>query len=72
LPNSSANKDLKAVERRLLDELAEPRSITDLIDRNKAAATAGDIREAVWDLIDRGQVTLTADLKLKVPNQSEV
>lgn len=72
MPSISNNRDLKAVERRLLSELAEPRSITDLIDRIKPAATAGDIREAVWDLIDRGQVTLTVDLKLKVPGQSEV
>ena len=71
MPNTD-DKDLKAVERRLLTELTEPQSITALIDRMRSAATPGDVREAVWDLIDRGQVTLTTDLKLKVPGQSEV
>jgi hypothetical protein len=72
LSKISDDKELRIVERRLLDELAEPRSITDLIERIKPDATEGDIREAVWDLIDRGRVTLTTDRKLKVPDQSGV
>jgi hypothetical protein len=61
----SNHEKLEAVERRLLSELAEPHSIRDLIDKTPDASE-GDIREAVWDLIDRGQVTLTPDRKLMV------
>jgi hypothetical protein len=71
VPNISPDNELKVVERRLLNELAEPRSIADLIESMKAAATEGDIREALWDLIDRGQVTLTNDRKLKVRSGTE-
>jgi hypothetical protein len=72
LPNISYDKRLEAVERRLLSLLAEPRLITELIASIKPDASEGDIREAVWDLIDRGQVTLTSDRKLKVPDRSEI
>ncbi len=55
--------DLIAVVR---ERLKTPQRIADLTANleKSVSVSAGEIREAVWELLDRGEVTLTADRKL--------
>lgn len=60
----STNEKLGVAEQRVLSEVREPKSISDLITRLKPNADERMVRKAVWELIDQGKVTLTADRKL--------
>lgn len=60
----SSNEKLGVAEERVLSEVSEPKSISDLIIRLKPNADERMVRKAVWDLIDQGKVILTTDRKL--------
>lgn len=60
----SSNEKLGVAEERVLSEVSEPKSISDLIIRLKPNADERMVRKAVWDLIDQGKVILTIDRKL--------
>jgi hypothetical protein len=66
-------QDFRQVALRMLEKGAEPRFPREFIDevRQTTGATEREVLDALWYLIDRGQVTLTADRRLTVVDAGE-
>jgi len=68
--NSNKAKTTKTTEElilEILEKAGKPCSPRELIDRFKQEKDLGEtaIREAIWELIDRGEVSLTKDRKFQ-------